>query len=66
MVPLTVGELVGGITVSVGLLVFLFPCTCFRLMVWLGCVLRVLGGTIGGADLYYLMLVHVADIGSYL
>lgn len=29
-------------------------------------MLRVSGGTIGGANLYYLMLVHVADIGSYL
>lgn len=29
-------------------------------------MLRVLGGTIGGANLYYLMLVYVADIGSYL
>ena len=51
---------------SVGLLVFVSLCMCFRLMVWQGCVLRVSGGTIGGADLYYLMLVHVADIGSYL
>lgn len=66
MIPLTVGELVRGITMSVGLLVFVFLCMCFRLMVWQGCVLRVSGGTIGGADLYYLMLVHVADIGSYL
>lgn len=64
--PLTVGELVRGISVSVGLLVFVFLCMCFRMMGWVGCMLRVLGGTIGGANLYYLMLVHVADIGSYL
>jgi hypothetical protein len=35
-------------------------------MVRLGCVLGVLGGMVGGANLYYLMLVHVADIGSVL
>lgn len=30
-----------------------------------GCMLRVSGGKVGGANLYYLMLVHVDDIGSY-
>ena len=30
-----------------------------------GCVLRVSGGMVG-VDLYYLMLVHVVDIGSNL
>lgn len=30
--PLTVGELVRGITMSVGLLVFVFLCMCFGLI----------------------------------
>ena len=64
--PLTVGELVRGITVSVGLPIFCAPVYVLRVDWGACCVLRVLGGTIGGANLYYLMLVHVADIGSYL
>lgn len=30
-----------------------------------GCMLCMSGGKVGGANLYYLMLVHVADMGSY-
>lgn len=30
-----------------------------------GCMLCMSGGKVGGANLYYLMLVHVADTGSY-
>lgn len=56
--PLTVGELVRGISVSVGLLVLVFLCMCFELIGWVGCVLRVSGGMVG-VDLYYLMLLRV-------
>ena len=51
---------------SVGLPIFCAPVYVLRVDWGACCVLRVLGGTIGGANLYYLMLVHVADIGSYL